>query len=280
MIKGSVNDMFGEHYYFLKHVYPELKKLCENHNIELDYLDIGYTISKEDSDNHRIVLDTLNLIDLDRTFFICFRGQRLGWVPCQRDVDKLTLDTYPELVNYIGTISITELSMFHALKPFEKYDGDKLITLPSVKHALFYFRNSDYVDMLNDYQKMFYTNAAMGEDVKVPDMNIAKAKDLIYNIKEEFDSQDDSETQINIRYYDGIWDNKLNRYDIIDKYTRQYANLKGLPYNKLMEKYGYLYNEGIIGCFSDFKCDGKPLKDIIVEDFRKALRIEFPQKFI
>ncbi|MBQ2652197.1 MAG: hypothetical protein IJF83_01450 [Methanobrevibacter sp.] len=82
MIKGSVNDMFGEHYYFLKHVYPELKKLCENHNIELDYLDIGYTISKEGSVNHRIVLDTLNLIDLDRTFFICFRGQRLGWVPC------------------------------------------------------------------------------------------------------------------------------------------------------------------------------------------------------
>lgn len=279
MIKGSVNDMFGEHFYFLKHVYPELKKLCENHNIELDYLDIGYTISEEDSDKGRIVLDTLNLIDLDRTFFICFRGQRLGWVPCHSDIDKLTLDTFPELVNYIGNISITELSMFHALKPFEKYENGKLITLPSVKHALFYFRKPDYVDNLNLYQKLFYTNSAMGENQKVPDLNIAKAKDLICSIKEEFDSQENSETRITIRRYDGIWDNKLNRYDVIDRYTREYAKIKGLSYNKLMEKYGYLYNEGIIGCFNDFKCNGRPLKDIIIEEFMESLKQEFPQNF-
>ena len=183
MIKGSVNDMFGEFCYFLEEIFPELKELCKTYNIELDYMDSFYSISEEDKENNRLVLANLNAIDFDRTFFICFRGQRLGWVPTENDVDKLTLDVYPELVNYIGTISITKLSTLHALKPFNKYQSGKLINLPPVKHALFYFRNPNYVEELDDRQKIFYTNSAMGENAEVPDMNIARAKDLVFEIK-------------------------------------------------------------------------------------------------
>ena len=39
MIKGSVNDMFGEFSYFLTEIFPELSQLCRNHNIEIDYVD-------------------------------------------------------------------------------------------------------------------------------------------------------------------------------------------------------------------------------------------------
>lgn len=279
MIKGSVNDMFGEFCYFLTEIFPELKEACKNHDIELDYIDSFYSISKEDVENNRLILSNLNTIDEDRTFFICFRGQRLGWVPCESDVDKLTLEVYPELVNYIGTISISELSMLHALKPFDKYESGKFIKLPPVKHALFYFRNPNYVDNLSEYQKIFYTNSAMGEDAEVPDLNIAKAKDLVYELKEEYDSQSDSETQINIRHYAGIWDDGLSRYDIIKKYTKAYAQLHDLSFDKLMEEYGYLFDEGAIGCFSDFKCENTSLKERIVEDIMEAMKMEFPENF-
>jgi hypothetical protein len=279
MIKGSVNDMFGEFSYFLTEIFPELKQSCENHNIELDYVDSFYSISKDDKENNRLILDNFKSIDFDRTFFISFRGQRLGWVPCEQDVDKLTLEAYPELVKYIGTISISELSMLHALKPFDKYESGELIKLEPVKHALFYFRNPNYLENLNDYQKLFYTNSIMGENAEVPDMNIAKAKDLVYDIKEEFDSKPDSETQITIRHYDGIWDDKLSRYDIINKYTKKYAEINDLSSNKLMEEFGYLFDEGAIGCFRDFKCENKSLKEIIIEDIMESMKMEFPQNF-
>lgn len=279
MIKGSVNDMFGEFSYFLTEIYPELKQLCKNHDIELDYVDSFYAISDEDKQNNRLILANLNAIDFDRTFFICFRGQRLGWVPSEDDVDKLTLETYPELVNYIGTISISELSMLHALKPFDKCEDGKLIKLPPVKHALFYFRNPNYLENLNDYQKMFYTNSSMGENADVPDMNIAKAKDLTYELKKEFDSQCDSNTRINIRHYDGIWDDCLSRYEIICKYHKEYSQLKDLPSEKLMEDYGYLFEEGAIGCFSDFKCESRSFKEVFIEDVMESLKNEFPDNF-
>ena len=279
MIKGSVNDMFGEFRYFLTEIFPELSKLCKSHDIELDYTDSFYSISKEDRKNNRLILDNLNAIDIDRTFFICFRGQRLGWVPCEDDVDKLTLDVYPELVKYIGTVSITELSIMHALRPFDKYESGELISLPPVKHALFYFRNPNYLENLNDYQKLFYTNSIMGDNAEVPDMNIAKAKDLTYEIKEEFDSQKDHPSNIIIRHYDGIWDDKLSRYDIVRKYSNKYAEINGKSSDKLMEEFGYLFDEGAIGCFKDFKCENRSLKEIIIEDFMESIKMEFPQNF-
>lgn len=279
MIKGSVNDMFGEFSYFLNEVFPEVKRLCGDHNIDIDYVDSFYSISPEDIKNNRLILSNLNSIDTDRTFFICFRGQRLGWVPSENDVDKLTLDVYPELVNYIGTISITELSMLHALKPFDKCESGELTKLPPVKHGLFYFRNSNYLENLNEYQKIYYTNSLMGEDAEIPDMNIARAKDLVYEIKCELDSQSDSETEIIIRHYDGIWDDDLSRSDVLNAYATGYAKLNGVSPQKMMEDQKYLFDDGAVGCFSDFKCEGVSLKDVIVEDIIESIKNEFPQNF-
>lgn len=278
MIKGSVNDMFGEFCYFLTEIFPELNRLCKAHDIDIDYVDSFYSISKEDKENNRLILANLNSIDLDRTFFICFRGQRLGWVPSEDDVDKLTLEVYPELVNYIGAVSITELSIMHALKPFEKYESGELISLPSVKHALFYFRNPNYLENLDDYQKLFYTNSPMGEDAEVPDLNVAKAKDLIYDTKEDLDLQGITDNQITIRHYDGIWDNDLNRNYFINQYMEKYAELKGFSSSMSID-FEHLFDEGAIGCFGDFRCDDKSLKECIIEDVMESLKMEFPDNF-
>ena len=118
----------------------------------------------------------------------------------------------------------------------------------------------------------------MGENAEVPDMNIAKAKDLINDIKYEYDSKGDGMTQINIRHYDGIWDNGLSRNDVIEKYAEKYAEINHLSSDNSIE-FGKLFDDSAVGCFSDFKCEGKSLKDIIVEDFKEALKTEFPQNF-
>ena len=279
MINGTFNDMFGEYYYFLSEVYPELHSLCLNHGIDLEYIDIDYITPKHEETDTRSVLNYLESIDLDRTFYLCFRGQFQGWVPSADDMDELTLTIYPELVDYIGSISITELLTMHALRPFYKVEDGKKIQILPIKHSLFYFRNPKYIDELSDYQKLFYTNDAMGENSEVPDMNIAKAKDLIIDIQEEFDLEGNEEAQIIVRSYEGVWDSTINRYDLISKYAKEYAKIKDISPAHLLDDYGYLYDEKTPGCLRDFTCEGKTLKKVMIEDFRQALMREFPDKF-
>ena len=50
----------------------------------------------------------------------------------------------------------TELAIMHALVPFDRYLDGELIKSQPVKHSLFYFRNPDYVNDLNETQKNFY----------------------------------------------------------------------------------------------------------------------------
>lgn len=279
MINGTVNDMFGEHYYFLSEIFPELDSLCKRHDIELEYVDIDFMTPVHEENDSRTVLNYLESMDLDRTFFLCFRGQYQGWVPSVDDMDELTLYTYPELVNYIGSISITELLTMHALKPFYKIEDGKNIQILPIRHSLFYFRNPKYLEKLTDYQKLFYTNEAMGEDADVPDMNIAKAKDLIMDTKEEFDSMEGNTAKITVRSYEGQWDASINRYDLLQRYVKEYKRLNGIESTNVMDKYGYLYDEETPGCLRDFTCEGKKLKDIILDDFRSALKMEFPDNF-
>ena len=47
MIISTVPDMFAEHYFFIKNVFPDLKEICLNHDIELEYLDLFYSMTEE-----------------------------------------------------------------------------------------------------------------------------------------------------------------------------------------------------------------------------------------
>ena len=122
MIISTVPDMFAEHYFFIKNVFPDLKEICLNHDIELEYLDLFYSMTEEEFNTCRSIRKYFTSIDSDRTFYICFRGQKLGCIPTHEDVDKATIQKYPELVDYIGDMSFTELTVMHAIHPFEKIE--------------------------------------------------------------------------------------------------------------------------------------------------------------
>lgn len=279
MLNGTMTDMFGEYRYFLKEIYPELRDFCQSHGILLKYLDISYDMPFEDAKNKRALLNYLEYVDLDRTFFICFRGQRFGWIPSPNDVDSLTLDIYPELVQYITTISITDLSILHALIPFYKNEQGEVVELKPVKHSFFYFRRPDYIGNLDAHQQLVYTNRLMGDDEEIGDMNLARAKDLVYEIKEQFDEDENNDCEIKIRQYDGIWDADLNMFDVLFEYTDEYARIKDKSTNEFMKIYQHSRFEGDKGCFYDFEFEEKPLKDVIIQDFKEALLAEFPDCF-
>lgn len=278
MITSTISDMFAEHYYFIKEIFPQLKAICDSHEIDLEYVDLFFSMSEKEYKTCRSVHKYFNSIDSDRTFYICFRGQKLGCVPTPADIDKMTLDEYPELVKYIGDTSFTELTVMHALHPFEKCEDGDVHPLSPVKHSLFYFRNDDYLDELSDSQKEIYTCGACDEEF-VHDLKLAMAKDLVFHDKRELDKLKDRLSNINIRRYDGIWDSDLLLNDVLDQYFEEYANLKNMSVDDLPDYYRNSPMFDSKGCFSDFECEGSSLKEVIIEDFVNELKIEFPQKF-
>lgn len=277
MITSTFYDMFGEYYYFIKEVYPFLKKYCKQFDIELYYRDVAFSLLNDYSDKS-IILDDFRSIDFDRTFFICFRGHKLGWKPDYNNVNGITIDEYPEIIKFIGNVSITELAIMHALLPFDKYENNKLEKLSPVKHSLFYFRDSEFFDELSKTQKMFFTNMGDDDNKKVNDMEIAKAKDLIIETKQEFDENDD-DSNIEIRYYKGNWNKELDMHEIFLKYAEEYSKITNMDLDIFINTHEINMCYDYHGCLDDFKCDGKPLKDTLINDIINGLKEEFPENF-
>lgn len=276
MITSTFYDMFGEYYYFITEVFPQLKECCAKHDINLYYRDVAFSLLNDYTDKS-IILDDLRSIDFDRTFFICFRGHKLGWKPDYKNVNGLTINEYPELVKFVGNVSITELSIMHALVPFDKYDRNVLQRLSPVKHSLFYFRDNEFFDELSKTQKMFYTNRGDDDNKKVNDMEIAKAKDLVIETKNEFDKK--QEFEIQVRNYKGKWNRDLDMHEIFLKYADEYSKLTNMNLDIFIKTHEinmcYDYN----GCLDEFKFGEKDLKDVIIADIIGGLKKEFPENF-
>lgn len=276
MITSTFYDMFGEYYYFIKEVFPYLKEYCAKYDIHLYYRDVAFSLLNDYSDKS-IILDDFRSIDFDRTFFICFRGHKLGWKPDHMNVNGLTIDEYPELVDYVGNVSITELSIMHALHPFAKFENDKPIELGPVKHALFYFRDFDFSDDLSKTQKMFFTNMCDEDNRSVNDLEIAKAKDLIFEVKRDFDKKDASD--IRIRYYQGFWNRDLDMHEVFLKYAEEYSRLTNMDLSMFIKTHEknmcYDYN----GCLDGFEYENEPLKEILIADIIDGLKKEYPENF-
>lgn len=142
-ISSTFNDMHAERDYLVKQVFPELRMWCARRKLKLVDVDLRWGVSAADAqENKRVVEVCMKNIDKCRPFFLCFLGQRRGWVPKENDVNSKTLELFPELQKYLGNSSITELEVLHALiHPLSK-------GTPPVDHARFYFRNKDYLKQI------------------------------------------------------------------------------------------------------------------------------------
>lgn len=278
MINGTIYDMVGEFHYFLHEIFPELKRRCAEHGIELEYKDISFSLFEKDVPFPRTILEYLNMIDLDRTFFICFRAQRLGWIPSSDVVDRYTLNVFPELANVLGTISLNELTILHALVPFDKIIDGELMKLPPVKHALFYFRSSDYLCDIDPSRRDFFLDKPDKEDLEVKGLKLAKAKDIVHDLQNDFVDNDDS--NIIIRNYHSEYNPDVVLFDMIEEYTQKCIEISDYGrYDELIALFEPLKEKNVKGGVTDFTFKGRPLKDIIIGDFMKEMELEFPENF-
>ena len=139
-ISSTFNDMHAERDYLVKRVFPELRLWCSKRRLKLVDIDLRWGVSEKDATENKRVIDVcLKNIDKCRPFFLCFLGQRRGWIPTKDDVNPTTYQNYPDLEQYLGKNSVTELEIIHALlHPLDHKNS-------SVDHAFFYYRKPDYL---------------------------------------------------------------------------------------------------------------------------------------
>jgi len=185
-VSSTFNDMHAERDYLVKRVFPRLSAWCEERRLRLIDIDLRWGVSEADAtQNKRVVQVCLDRIDECRPFFLCFLGQRRGWVPTSDDVNNETKHRFPELTkerewspkltkipnnnpnerySYLGNNSVTEMEILHARidplhnrsffdKNGEKKDGSK------VEHAFFFLREPNYLkDLTHADLEDVYTN--------------------------------------------------------------------------------------------------------------------------
>ena len=278
MINSTFYDMIAEYDCFINEVFPRLREVCSEYDIEVDFRDVAFSAQTVPADDN-ILLQDFRCIDEDRTFFICFRAQKLGWRPDYTNINGITVDEYPEIISFIGNVSITELAIMHALTPFERHLNGENVDLKPVKHSLFYFRNPDYLNDLSEAQKDFYANKSNGDLKSVQDLEIARAKDLIYYIKSQFEKDEENNARILIRYYDAEWDSNLDTWDVFNDYFDKYSEIAGRALDDFLEIHNRYLCPDHVGCISRLTHEGRPFGEVMFEDIMAELKLEFPDNF-
>ena len=96
-ISSTFNDMHAERDYLVKSVFPDLSEWCEKRKLRLIDIDLRWGVTVADSESKNTVLACLRNIDKCRPFFLCFLGQRRGWVPNSSDISSDAYDLFPKL---------------------------------------------------------------------------------------------------------------------------------------------------------------------------------------
>ncbi|MCL2114654.1 MAG: TIR domain-containing protein [Methanobrevibacter sp.] len=242
-IESTFSDMHGERDYLVKNVFPELREWCEERKLHLVDVDLRWGVTAENAENNNTIKTVLNNIDQCRPFYLCLLGQKRGWVPNIEDISLETKMTYPEIENFINGKSITEFSIEHAvLNPLTKFRNGQEIPLLPAKYALFYFREDDYIDYLNDSQKCIYTNQCESNPEK-SDFKFNKFKDRIKN------------SELDFTYYQGVWDE-----------------------NHIVPELDHMGEKVALGGFTKFIMeDGSHFKDTILNQLKEKISMAFPK---
>lgn len=241
-ISSTFNDMHAERDYLIQEVFPELREWCEKRRIRMTDIDLRWGVSKEDSESGNTIMACLNCIDECRPFFLCFLGQRRGWVPDpaqKRDISEEAIAKYERLKDMLGVYSITEMEIEHAtLAPMvylmknERYRPDK-------SKALFFFRNDPFTgENLSPEQKKIYTNFG-AEDEDTADSKLTEIKERIRSDWDPF-------------FYDCRWDR--------EKETEELRTLGDAGKGRLV----------------DFSVGGRPLREVILEELKRLITQEYP----
>lgn len=279
-ISSTFNDMHAERDCLLKRVLPRIRDWCEKRKLRLVDIDLRWGLTESDLESRKIVQLCLEYIDKSRPFFMCFQGQRYGWVPSKEDIAPETFKLFPELEQSVeAKNSVTEMEIIHGV--VKSYGGDH----EPCKQTFFYFRDPSYVQDLPAEPPMLKTI--------YNDPEGSEAAEKLNELKYEIIGQ----TGLPVRHYTAKW-NPDDRTPELSIPLECSATLKdqqkgwrtdwkrqadvNIPDDALVipdsekgkaEAYNALLTKGRLG---GFECGARSLEDVIFDDFTGAIAAQFP----
>ena len=301
-ISSTFNDMHAERDYLVKRVFPQLSAWCEERKLRLVDIDLRWGVSEADAtENKRVVQVCLDRIDACRPFFLCFLGQRRGWVPDECDIGEGVYKNFPKLLEkrYSGNASVTEMEILHALIDplhgglMRLADGGTKEANP-VDYAFFFLRDPGYLDAItNPDTRKVYTNDTDADPARA-DAELQRWRNEIIPgtgrpVSGYFAEwrDDESTPEIALPFYvpttapqdSGIWQAAFT------KWARAWAD-KGVMVGEGGEitdtqelakatAYNQIFTGGRLGGFNS---GGEELADIIIEQLKAAITERFGER--
>lgn len=312
-ISSSFIDMHAERDYLIKKVFPELEEWCEEHKIHLSNIDLRWGVPEEISNNNSTIEKCLLNIDVSRPFFLCFLAQRRGWIPdFKEDISEDTFKRYEEIADYSG-LSATEMEIEHALlSPLKDFLENE--EFQSTEHSLFFIRDKSSLKDITDAQKRVYTNyelvdienefipgeydengncireAKIIDDLSpdtitaIEDTDNASQRiiDRIIARKREEDAKSDDEDKVHIEItkYTGDWNKslKIPEIEALPRFTSGEWIGRLTNFKEIKENYEDI---SLIEESADIESKiDRPLNEVIIEQLKEHLMMEFPENFI
>ncbi len=156
-ISSTFLDMREERDELVKHVFPQLRKLCDDRDAIWGEVDLRWGITDEDTAEGKVLPLCLQEIQRCRPYFIGLLGERYGWVP--NSIPQALLEREPWLRAH-AALSVTELEIIHGV----------LRNPDMASHAFFYFRDPEYARRVPaSHRRDFISDDTVGA-VKLKDL--------------------------------------------------------------------------------------------------------------
>jgi len=290
-VSSTFNDMHGERDYLVKQVFPVLRDWCEQRKLRLVDIDLRWGVTETDATrNKNVVQVCLERIDQARPFFICFLGQRYGWVPKEKDVAQQTFTAFPGLDQAVAeNSSATEMEVLHALlrKPFDNDPGKRL----PMDHAFFYMRTLAYLGKLPKDPvplRRIYADAAEPNPAERRWL-LNKRKRLRQRIREESGRP--------VRLYGGRWNPEARTPELAlplrcpssqpenrERWRQQWREWAGVETRDEAvvardEAKARDFNDRLCsGRLEDLRCAERTLAEVIIDDLKAAILARYPDR--
>lgn len=133
-LSSTFRDFGEERDLLVKKVFPLLRRLCRERQVDLVDIDLRWGITEEEIEQGKVLPICLAEIKRARPYFICFLGERYGWVPEEGEYDPALIAREPWLAEHRGGKSVTELEVLHGV----------LNNPEMTNRAFFYLRDPKY----------------------------------------------------------------------------------------------------------------------------------------
>ncbi len=151
-VSSTFRDMQEERDELAKRVFPQIRKLCEERDIEWGEVDLRWGITENQAERGETIPICLAEIERCRPYFIGILGERYGWVP--EEIPKDLSDQQPWL-NEHRESSVTALEILHGV----------LNNREMADRSFFYFRNKDYLSKIPEHTRSGFLELASIEEI-------------------------------------------------------------------------------------------------------------------